>query len=1362
MIDNYLVDAFGINEYNYMNKEYILQTKAIFKMEKHSQEDIVKCTEKVVRSSNIFNLTFLITEEGDFRLQKNERKRLNIKMMSVDNKSPKEIETLLTNDLSWLMEDKYLYQFVVVAFEKEGICEGYFMIHHSIMDGIGIFQVLNRCYKVLTNQQYEISDDTNNHFVKETTWTNNEIFWNERKNEYKDLIKIKTLGDLETITITFNKQEYQKLITSKKGILINALLGILRVYPLIFNDDFNQFAIDFAVNLRKGKHKKELGMFVNILPLFFDNILSKNISEATEKILKQIRSSLKHADYISNNLGETYANVMISYIDLDKAIGDVLQAHFDYAWLDTKRGPYDLAFTFLEDGDNLSIRLDYKVDRFKRFEISAYINTIKNYMLYFTDILEENPIELSEYYIDDNVNLPSKLVTINESFESQITNSFKNNLETKVIIHEKEAITYKVLFANVLKYEKYIKENYHLDDIEVIFIDGNPSIETFVLMITAIYLGKPYIFTGIKVAKETIENLKKEFKNIFFSNIINREIDYEVIPQISYELETINQEILFKKTNHNILTYFCTSGTTGEPKIIPVKRSSVYNFVHNDGNVFMSEGDISLLIASVTFDLTVDPIYRTFLKGGTLVIVDIEKIFDEAYLLNQVINSNANTLLGTPSALLGISDQVYQKLDKVGGVGEVLTKSLVHRLSKFKNLKIYNCYGPTEATCYCNVVELTNQNFDDDDKEIPIGQLINNMEAYIVDPFDYPVHHGIKGELVLSGEGVLDNYYNYIGDEKVFCEIDGKQFYKTGDICYYRDEQFYYVGRIGRQVKISGYRIELAAIEDKLQKYFKKLFKVLVINNMLIVFYEEEINSTLIIQDLALQLPSYMIPYKYFRMDNLPINKNQKIAIGSLETMYKEAIEQEKDEELTVLEKEVFNVFSQVLEMSNFSKEDDLYAIGGNSLAAIRISTILKQTYQVIQFDTIMRLQSVKKIAEFIETQKTNETKYQFTYEFKEVYEATDMQKSMIIKYLMNKQDTSYIIGGLIEYQSAASKMSQIIDNIKSNLDFQYLALYDKGRFYLSFNHNFKIEQKVIKIADLNQLHNYIEPFDIFNDSLVRFSNIYINNQLQYILFEMHHLISDGISIHKILDSIDNKVNNKQIYFYEANQYIDYQAKLINKDQQDQYINKFKQAKPTKFLINKKDNTVQIESTFIKEEYSKLKLLQTKLKTTIQAIFSVLIIETMVEQDYLEATNQHIVATPASLRDLDELNNVVGPLINMTPYVVSINQGEEGYIRTQESIIDSIRNKYISYEEIVLQVKKELFQVVITSFNEYGINQGIKLKEDIALYPEKFGCSVFIYETNEYYRLVIVSNYFNNDEIDMLLKAIKEKINKKR
>ncbi|MFJ8518882.1 AMP-binding protein, partial [Lysinibacillus xylanilyticus] len=309
------------------------------------------------------------------------------------------------------------------------------------------------------------------------------------------------------------------------------------------------------------------------------------------------------------------------------------------------------------------------------------------------------------------------------------------------------------------------------------------------------------------------------------------------------------------------------------------------------------------------------------------------------------------------------------KVELIITAGSEAKKSMVAELSK--KCRYINAYGPTEYTICTTIWEYENKDYN----LIPIGKPISNTKVYIVDQHNNLVPIGVIGELCISGDGIARGYLdNKELTEQKFIENPyelEKRMYKTGDLArWLPDGNIEFLGRIDHQVKIRGFRIELAEIENKLLQ-IDGVKDVIVIDKedveskYLCAYYvsEKEHKVSELREELEKYLPDYMIPSYFVRLSEIPLTTNGKIEKNALPVPSSEFITGEVFEDpRNEIEQIIVEVWSQVLGLNKISINDNFFSLGGNSLNAIKIVSILVDKNINITLSDIFMYQNIKSI----------------------------------------------------------------------------------------------------------------------------------------------------------------------------------------------------------------------------------------------------------------------------------------------------------------------------------------------------------------------------------------------------------------
>lgn len=326
-----------------------------------------------------------------------------------------------------------------------------------------------------------------------------------------------------------------------------------------------------------------------------------------------------------------------------------------------------------------------------------------------------------------------------------------------------------------------------------------------------------------------------------------------------------------------------TSGSTGMPKGVPISRKNLDHFTawishlppldsYARGSVFNQ--------ASFSFDLSVAALCFALHGGHMLVMMDPAELTDCDRIISTFLKQKIQVAVLTPSfaklCLLhsSFNAKALPCLRCIYLCGEVLERPVAQRLlAAFPDLVLLNAYGPTEATSAVSAIQIT-KDLLAQETLLPVGDTDLFATEIKID----------DGEIVLKGESVFGGY---LGDVRGgFRIVDGWPVYRTGDCGFLRDNMLFCTGRMDRQVKISGYRIELDEIEAQLcaisgvqnaavvakktpQGVAKAIQAFVVLENGMTV---EQVRTA-----LSARLLPYMMPKTIRALPSLPVNENGKI-----------------------------------------------------------------------------------------------------------------------------------------------------------------------------------------------------------------------------------------------------------------------------------------------------------------------------------------------------------------------------------------------------------------------------------------------------------------------------------------------------
>ncbi len=411
-----------------------------------------------------------------------------------------------------------------------------------------------------------------------------------------------------------------------------------------------------------------------------------------------------------------------------------------------------------------------------------------------------------------------------------------------------------------------------------------------------------------------------------------------------------------------------TSGTTGVPKGVMIEEHSLLNhldtlFEHYGCHL----GEKVPLMTSHCFDFSIPIVFSPYFGMTLLLFPDALAVVD--YLEQERLEY----LRFTPSHFMAASDSLkrtaYGKVDKVIFGGEALTEAMCDRVREVcgPQVRIYNEYGPTETTVYTTFIELPKG------QPVSIGRPCAGSRAYILDE-DRICSPGEMGELCFAGPNLARGYF---GDaEKTadrFRMHWGVRLYHTGDLGYMdEDGIIHYAGRRDKQIKIRGYRVEPEEISGVLRSQDHVTDAVVIavkapngeqqLHGYLVG--EGTLDLSAIREKIREDLPSYMIPSAMMQIPRIPLTANGKLDERALpEIQQQRTLTPPRNE----LEAKLCALFGEILCMEEMGIDEDFFALGGNSLAAMRLLHRLTEAGFALHIADIFANPTVQELAPLIQ-----------------------------------------------------------------------------------------------------------------------------------------------------------------------------------------------------------------------------------------------------------------------------------------------------------------------------------------------------------------------------------------------------------
>jgi amino acid adenylation domain-containing protein len=445
-----------------------------------------------------------------------------------------------------------------------------------------------------------------------------------------------------------------------------------------------------------------------------------------------------------------------------------------------------------------------------------------------------------------------------------------------------------------------------------------------------------------------------------------------------------------------------TSGSTGEPKGVMVEHHSVSHYVDHAVRFYLSDVDGAVLSSPLCFDATVTALWSPLVAGKPLLLLSEE---DPQELSSWLFGSTRGWLFRiTPAHLEALFP--FDRASAPSAAPHCLVlggeRLPAGTLSRWRALlpeaKFVNEYGPTETVVGSTAYEIgahreywPEQGAD----TVSIGQPIASTRVYVLNAHRQRVPPGVSGELHIGGVGVSRGYLHgpkltaekFVPDP--FGATAGARLYRTGDLCRWRsDGSLEFLGRNDRQVKIRGYRIEPGEIETALTSLATVRSAVVVAQEQ--ASGEKQLVAYVVLrassgnhsgepppagelqQSLREQLPHYMVPVSFVILDEMPLTAHGKIDRRRLPPAPDPVDSQaEIVPPGNPLEAALLRLWQRVLAVERVSTTTDFLALGGHSIQALRLVTLIRAATQVhVSLQEFMRLATVREVAAHIEKQR--------------------------------------------------------------------------------------------------------------------------------------------------------------------------------------------------------------------------------------------------------------------------------------------------------------------------------------------------------------------------------------------------------
>ncbi|MFC4464297.1 amino acid adenylation domain-containing protein [Streptomyces xiangluensis] len=387
-----------------------------------------------------------------------------------------------------------------------------------------------------------------------------------------------------------------------------------------------------------------------------------------------------------------------------------------------------------------------------------------------------------------------------------------------------------------------------------------------------------------------------------------------------------------------------TSGSTGIPKGVVVPRGALDNFLRAMADRCAATADDRLLaVTTIGFDIAALELYLPLACGGSVVIAGPDTVRDPEALRTAVTRHGITLMQATPTLWRAATGRDASFLAGVRVLvgGEALPADLAATLTGAAR-SVLNVYGPTETTVWSTAAEIS------DPASIHLGEPLDNTGVYVLDDLLRPVAPGVPGELYLSGAGLARGYLGQPGRTAERFVPDpfgaaGTLMYRTGDVVRRTAQgRLDYVGRGDQQVKLRGFRIETGEVEAVLAAHADVTAAAVGVRPdaagepRLVAWVVADLDPSALRAHVAAAVPEYMVPGAFVLLPELPLTANGKLNRAALPDPA-ETHDTAGRPPRSPQEEILCGLFAEILSRPRVSIDDDFFAVGGHSLAAMRL-----------------------------------------------------------------------------------------------------------------------------------------------------------------------------------------------------------------------------------------------------------------------------------------------------------------------------------------------------------------------------------------------------------------------------------------
>jgi len=1013
-------------------------------------------------------------------------------------------------------------------------------------------------------------------------------------------------------------------------------------------------------------------------------------------------------------------------------------------------------------------------------------------------------------------------------FQNELIQCLKNGGTKTAIAYGEELVSYSDLFSMANKVTRFLLQK----DLQK---------ETFIGIMLSDRLSLVYSLIGISNSRcvfvpldpnlpvERLKQMKEKLDLAFvITSAVDKRSELEIANQ--YLIEDILQDeedVLPSYPDFNeedrLYVYF-TSGSTGVPKGIIGKNASLTHYLKWQIKEFNIDSSFRFSqLVSPYFDAFLRDVFVPVFVNGCICIPELSPaIWSPENIISWLQKEEINFVHCVPSVfrVMNQPDHLnagcFSALKFVLLSGErIYPPELKDWYAVFDDrIQLVNLYGTTETTLISSFYRIKKE--DINKSRIPVGKPIDDSLIYVADKNLMPCNILIVGDVYIISNFISKGYLDDIKlNEEKFIAIEPltkgtRTAFKTGDKARLLPSgEVELLGREDRQIKLRGIRIELDEIEHVISAFdVVKRALVIVQNNQeiytaesgdlqgecfLTVFVERssgvDLEEKVLLEEvkklILLQLPPALVPSNLIELNEFPLNSN-----GKLDYKYLQELLRNKREILKPdgpVQEKLMLIWQEILSDQIISTDDDFLKIGGNSLSLMRLTSKIYTAFNVrfplhILFNTL----TIKEQANFINKSVMDDAYKIIKAEPKAAYVLSSSQSRLYFQYEMEPGSIAYnlpLAWTLKEHISEEKIKNIFAALVDRHESLRTRFVHTDGIVQQRIEADVLLEVEIINadIQDIDDaITDFVRPFDLSVGSLFRIGILNPETEHPILLFDMHHIISDGISQGILFSDFMVLLHQGQLKPLTL-QYKDYCEWEARFRLTDKYINNReywikKLAKrpgkiewPVSAVLPAADTQSLGGSIDFEIPNDIIMALVDRFKTENCTPFSVLFATFVTFLSQLTSQNDFVIGINTSGRLQEEMENVVGMFVKTIPVRVAIDidlMFEDFVKETHKNLVEANSKQVYDLSDIVTEVKSNSDTVEGASQNLFEVmfvfqNDGMVLEienkyfetYDLSTQEAKFPLTLTVMQSKGMFQfnLEYSKDYFTADDASYLV-----------